>query len=138
MLSKRQVCLASDLAFLVFLGGGCVAISLYPHNAQAYAAALGLLVETRKAAVIHPTGTGKSFIGFKLCEDFPDAVICWLSRWLYTQLGRLNGKGKPLTEDQKKQLAALGIQPGAKAPGTPGKKAAHRTLQIPAESRVGA
>ena len=62
----------------------------------------------------------------------------WLSRWLYTQLGRLNGKGKPLTEAQKKQLAALGIQPGAEAPGTPGKKAAHRTLQIPAESRVGA
>ena len=38
-----------------------------------------MLARTGKAAVIHPTGTGKSFIGFKLCEDFPDKTICWLS-----------------------------------------------------------
>lgn len=70
-----------------------MAISLYPHNAEAYAAALELLNETKKAAVIHPTGTGKSFIGFKLCEDNPDAVICWLSPSEYifkTQLENLS------------------------------------------------
>lgn len=69
-----------------------MAISLYPHNAEAYAASLELLTETKKAAVIHPTGTGKSFIGFKLCEDNPDAVICWLSPSEYifkTQLENL-------------------------------------------------
>ena len=38
-----------------------------------------MLETTGKAAIIHPTGTGKSFIGFKLCEDFPDKKICWLS-----------------------------------------------------------
>ena len=38
-----------------------------------------MLAETGKAAIIHPTGTGKSFIGFKLCEDSPDATVCWLS-----------------------------------------------------------
>ena len=39
-----------------------MAISLYPHNASAYEAAVSMLAETGKAAVVHPTGTGKSFI----------------------------------------------------------------------------
>lgn len=46
-----------------------------------------------KAAIIHPTGTGKSFIGFKLCEDYPQKSICWLSPSDYifkTQLENLN------------------------------------------------
>ncbi len=38
-----------------------------------------MLSETGKAAAVHPTGTGKSYIGFKLCEQFPDKTICWLS-----------------------------------------------------------
>ena len=32
-----------------------------------------------KVAVVHPTGTGKSFIGFQLCMDHPLSKICWLS-----------------------------------------------------------
>ena len=48
-----------------------MAISLFPHNQTAYEAALKMLQNTGKAAVIHPTGTGKSFIGFQLCEEFP-------------------------------------------------------------------
>ena len=56
-----------------------MAISLYPHNQTAYDAAVTMLAETGKAAIIHPTGTGKSFIGFKLCADNPDKTICWLS-----------------------------------------------------------
>ena len=56
-----------------------MAVALYPHNEDAYLAALAMLRETGKTAVIHPTGTGKSFIGFKLCEDFPEKRICWLS-----------------------------------------------------------
>ena len=54
-------------------------ISLYPHNASAYEAAVAMLSETGKAAIVHPTGTGKSFIAFKLCEDHPDKTVCWLS-----------------------------------------------------------
>nr|MBO6295546.1 hypothetical protein [Schwartzia sp. (in: firmicutes)] len=54
-------------------------IDLFPHNQSAYAAALAMLEKTGKAAVVHPTGTGKSFIGFKLCEDHPDKRVCWLS-----------------------------------------------------------
>ena len=52
---------------------------MYKHNKEAYTAAVNMMEETGKAAVIHPTGTGKSFIGFKLCEDHPESRICWLS-----------------------------------------------------------
>lgn len=34
---------------------------------------------TGKAAIIHLTGTSKSFIDFKLCEEKQDKTICWLS-----------------------------------------------------------
>ncbi len=54
-------------------------ITLYKHNADAYNAAVEMLRETGRAAVIHPTGTGKSFIGFKYCEDNPDKQVCWIS-----------------------------------------------------------
>lgn len=69
-----------------------MAIKLFSHNREAYEKAVKLLQETHKAAIIHPTGTGKSFIGFKLCEDRPDQQICWLSPSEYifqTQLENL-------------------------------------------------
>ncbi len=56
-----------------------MAISLFPHNQSAYGAAVSMLAETGKAAVVHPTGAGKSFIAFKLCEDNPKKRVCWLS-----------------------------------------------------------
>lgn len=67
-------------------------ICLYEHNKHAYASVRAMLSKTGKAAVIHPTGTGKSFIGFRLCEDNPDKKICWLSPSKYifdTQLENL-------------------------------------------------
>ena len=54
-------------------------IQLFAHNQVAYEAAMAMLSEIGKAAVIHPTGTGKSFIGFKLCAEHPRATVCWLS-----------------------------------------------------------
>lgn len=59
--------------------GGAMSISLFEHNQTAYESACKMLLMTGKAAIIHPTGTGKSFIGFKLCEDNPDKRVCWLS-----------------------------------------------------------
>ena len=56
-----------------------VAIQLFKHNLQAYYAALAMMKETGKAAVIHPTGTGKSYIGFRLAEDHPQSRVVWLS-----------------------------------------------------------
>ena len=56
-----------------------VAMNLFEHNRFAYSSVATMLAETGKAAVVHPTGTGKSFIGFKLCEDHPNQTVCWLS-----------------------------------------------------------
>lgn len=56
-----------------------MALQLFAHNQEAYEAAVELLAETSKAAIIHPTGTGKSFIGFRLCADHPNERVCWLS-----------------------------------------------------------
>ena len=67
-------------------------IKLYSHNQKAYDLAVSMLKDTKKAAIVHPTGTGKSFIAFKLCEDHPDKTICWLSPSEYifsTQLENL-------------------------------------------------
>ncbi len=54
-------------------------MELFAHNRSAYDAAVAMLAETGKAAIIHPTGTGKSFIGFKLCEEHPEKTVCWIS-----------------------------------------------------------
>ena len=56
-----------------------MAIELFPHNEAAYRSAAAMLAETGSAAVVHPTGTGKSFIAFKFCEDHPEQSVCWLS-----------------------------------------------------------
>lgn len=72
-----------------------MSIVLYEHNAKAYKAARAMLDNVGKAAIIHPTGTGKSFIGFKLCEDNQDKRILWLSPSKYiftTQLENLRSE----------------------------------------------
>lgn len=56
-----------------------MALQLYEHNAKAYEAAVQMLSRYGRAAIVHPTGTGKSYIAFKLIEDHPDAVVFWLS-----------------------------------------------------------
>lgn len=67
-------------------------VDLYAHNQSAYDAAVDMMRRTGKAAIVHPTGTGKSFIGFRLCADHPDEHILWLSPTEYifkTQLENL-------------------------------------------------
>ncbi len=67
-------------------------IDLFAHNQIAYESAVAMLDRVGKAAIVHPTGTGKSFIGFKLCEDNADKTVCWLSPSEYifkTQLENL-------------------------------------------------
>lgn len=54
-------------------------IELFPHNQSAFDAAMEMIAESGKAAIVHPTGTGKSYIAFKLCEQNPDKIVCWLS-----------------------------------------------------------
>ena len=63
-----------------------------------------MLAETGRAAVIHPIGTGKSFIGFKLCEDNPDKTVCRLSPGDYifrTRLENLKSTGAEVPRNIK-------------------------------------
>lgn len=113
-------------------------INLFEHNQTAYESAAAMLSVTGKAAVIHPAGTGKSFIGFKLYEDNPEKNVCWLSPSDYifrTQLENLKKtgaeipqnikfftyakltymsdgrrEGKVLTDEQIKKLEIIGFQ----------------------------
>ena len=50
---------------------------LFEHNRKAYKSAVSMMEKTGRAAIIHPTGTGKSFIAFQLCADNPDKTVCW-------------------------------------------------------------
>ena len=56
-----------------------VALRLFEHNKKAYHAAVRMMEQYGKAAIVHPTGTGKSYIAFKLIEDNPEKVVIWLS-----------------------------------------------------------
>ena len=56
-----------------------MALCLFEHNERAYHAAVRMMEQYGKAAIVHPTGTGKSYIAFKLIEDNPEATVLWLS-----------------------------------------------------------
>ena len=56
-----------------------VALRLFEHNEKAYHAAVRMMEQYGKAAIVHPTGTGKSYIAFKLIEDNPETTVLWLS-----------------------------------------------------------
>ena len=101
-------------------------LHLFEHNVRAYQAAAAMLEQYGKAAVVHPTGTGKSYIAFKLIEDHPDAAYLWLSPSEYifkTQLENLQKQAPDFslgnvrfatyakllfcTEEQLAEIAAL-------------------------------
>lgn len=80
-----------------------MSIELFKHNQTAYDASVAMLPETGKAAVIHHAGTGKSFIGLKLCEDNPDKkIVCRISSSSYifrTQTENLKSCGFGVPEN---------------------------------------
>lgn len=72
-----------------------MSIHLFEHNQKAYEAVTEMLEKDGMAAVIHPTGTGKSMIAFKLVEEHPLNHFLWLSpsEYIYqTQVENLNMK----------------------------------------------
>ena len=74
-----------------------MSLILFKHNQKAYEAAAALMEEKGRAAVIHPTGTGKTYIAFKLAKEHPDSRILWLSpsEYIYrTQLEQLQKDGE--------------------------------------------
>ena len=61
-------------------------IELFQHNQEAYHAARKMLAEKGLAAVVHPTGTGKSFVALECtqrysCWDRPLPVLRYLDPW---------------------------------------------------------
>jgi len=52
-------------------------MDLLPHNKKAYKAVKSHLKKSGRTCVIHPTGTGKSYIALQLIEDNPDARILY-------------------------------------------------------------
>lgn len=102
------------------LGVRCVLLQLFEHNEKAYRAAVQMMEECGKAAIVHPTGTGKSYIAFKLIEEhqkkYGDLNIpakyktdegFWLGRWWYLQKKLLRegpGKLKPEQVEKLKEV----------------------------------
>lgn len=89
------------------MGRMMAGLELFAHNQQAYDAALHLIEETGKAAVIHPTGTGKSFIAFKLAQEHLGKRILWLAPGEYIYKTQVENLGKALGENQKQAKLLL-------------------------------
>lgn len=86
-----------------------MSLQLFPHNEKAYLAAEHLMEEEGKAAIIHPTGTGKSFIAFRLVVEHPTESILWLapSEYIFqTQLENLK-KADPESWELAKEIQFL-------------------------------
>lgn len=54
-------------------------MDLMPHNLKAYRSVKKHLRSSNRTCVIHPTGTGKSFIALQLIEDKPKARILYIT-----------------------------------------------------------
>ncbi len=52
---------------------------LYEHNEEAYKKAVKMIAEKGKAAIVHPTGTGKMFIAAQWLIDNPSASFLFLA-----------------------------------------------------------
>lgn len=101
-------------------------MDLYPHNRKAYERLLPMLEECGRACIVHPTGTGKSLIGYEYVEQHLDEQILWLgpSDYIFAEqeaaLARL-GAGLPanlLRMTYQKLLADL--KQGAPMPSSIG------------------
>lgn len=71
-------------------------IHLFKHNEESYYAVNTMLNERGMAVVIHPTGTGKSLIAFKLAEEHPQNHFLWLSPSEYIYQTQLENLGVEL------------------------------------------
>lgn len=56
-----------------------MSLVLEPHNVEAYKKVRELHEKENRVAVIHPTGTGKSYIGLKLIEDNEGKKVIYLA-----------------------------------------------------------
>ena len=92
---------------MLFYRGFFMDLKLFEHNRKAYEAAKNLMNETGKAAVIHPTGTGKSFIAFQLAAEHPKKKILWLSPSEYIYQTQLENLKKTLKKTLSEETAII-------------------------------
>ena len=101
-------------------------LTLLEHQEEAYNNVEELYKNSRYAAVIFPTGCGKSFVTLKYIEDHPDEKILFLSprcaikEQMYEYIVRfIGGRTESVEEIQKKfgsmENAAQSFIPGIKA-----------------------
>ena len=108
-------------------------LELYPHNEKAYRKLLDMLSETRRACIIHPTGTCKAFIAYRYAFDHPKERILWMSPSTYPASVLKTRKDDPLVSKMKVKefLQAIPGIGGAKAD-----KIMH-DVDIPGNRRLG-
>lgn len=85
-------------------------LKLFDHNQSAYESAMALMQTDGRAAIIHPTGTGKSFIGFKLAEEHPKSRILWLSPSEYIFRTQVENLRRVLASESQFQRILAGIR----------------------------
>jgi len=56
-----------------------MSVELKLHNLTAYDGVKEQFETGNRSAIIHPTGTGKSFVALKLIEENPDKKVIYLS-----------------------------------------------------------
>ena len=56
-----------------------MSVDLRPHNQEVYERIVENFRESDKTSVIHPTGTGKSYLALKLLEDNPDKRVVYIA-----------------------------------------------------------
>lgn len=87
-----------------------LSVTLYDHNRKAYENAITMMKHKGKAAIIHPTGTGKSFIGFHLAQMHPKDRVLWLSPNDYifhTQLENLKRESTDTVDEKMDNITFL-------------------------------
>mgnify|MGYP003301803040 CR=1 FL=1 len=95
------------------MAGKHMDLKLFEHNKKAYEAANYLMNKEGKAAIIHPTGTGKSLIAFQLALEHQAERVLWLSPSAYifrTQLENVKkiiGVQKEDADDTKTKIENL-------------------------------
>lgn len=63
-------------------------MQIQDHNLKAYKALIKSFKKANRACIVHPTGLGKSYIGYQLIADNPDSAFLVLTSQLFSHSSR--------------------------------------------------
>lgn len=75
---------------------------------------MDMIARFGKAAVIHPTGTGKSLIAFQLVLDYPKDRVCWLAPSAYIFQTQVRQLADVMPDFQPEMLSNISFMTYAK------------------------